>query len=119
MVTNAFRARFGFGVIPRHAVGNGVEARVEFGAERGAHRHCRIGAVEPDALAPEAVDVRRLYILAAKAAQHVVRAVVSQYEQEVRPAPFVGRRPYRPRARRRGERRGKSVFHEFASLHSR
>ena len=62
------RDAFGIGadsaVIPGAAVPEGVEASVEFGSARGAHRHAEIGAVEDERLFCEGVEMRGFGVLA-------------------------------------------------------
>ncbi len=100
VMADALCARFGNGMVPRHAVAYGVEAGVEFGAKRRAHGHSAVSPVEPNSLARQPVDVRRLDVLAAETSEVVVRDVVGEDEEEVGPilSAFFGTPPPAPRA---------------------
>lgn len=51
-------------MVSDHAVPHGIQAGIEFRAERGAHGGCAIRSAERQPFVSEAIDVRCLHVLA-------------------------------------------------------
>ena len=85
VVRHALDGRLAGGVIPRAAVMQRVLAGHQLRTARLAHRLGEPGAVEGESLAGQAIDVRRLRVLASVQRQVVVCAVVGHDDEKVGP----------------------------------